>query len=383
MKIYRISSIFFLTLLLTLTGCVQPPPVLLRNRPNVPPPVVEPTDTENAVPVIKSGVIETEKPEVVEVITTIPAQLPPPDIKTAPITYTVKKGDSFWKIARMYGVTQSELATCNNLSLKKPLKTGTELLIPPGGAFIPEEKRPPIKKRVAPTRTVKQQRTITSTKSNYVPSLKDGKYTVQRGDSLWSIARRFNTTTSLLMQANDMNKGTILHVGKTLIIPGAGDTLNKPAKKKKNTHKKQKTTKNRTNYHSQVVSDADELLKDAEVSTTESVLPSETSALDAIPSMNTTKKKPVAPVKPKTISKNVSMQTTLPSTQVSDLDKATEIVDTEPAGALYTEEVLPNETLQDIADRHGMTPEDIIAVNPGLSLDTKLKPFTSIKIPNK
>ena len=50
---------------------------------------------------------------------------------------------------------------------------------------------------------------------------------------------------------------------------------------------------------------------------------------------------------------------------------------------LYTEEVLPNETLKEIAERHGLTEEDLRKVNPGLPADGKLKPFESIKIPNK
>ena len=50
---------------------------------------------------------------------------------------------------------------------------------------------------------------------------------------------------------------------------------------------------------------------------------------------------------------------------------------------LYTEEVLPNETLAEIAERHALTVDDILKVNPGLKANQKLKPFTSIKIPNK
>ena len=341
----RVSYLLLFTLLLTLTGCVHPPPVLLRNRPNVPPPIVEPTNTNQIMSVGNVGNIGKSEAKPVEIIT-IPVQLPPPDIKTAPITYTVKKGDSFWKVARMYGVTQEELATCNNLSLKKPLKAGTDLLIPPGGEFIPADKRPVIKKTTS-RKTVKKH-TSSPVKSNYVPTLQDGKYTVQAGDNLWNIARKFNTTTSLLMEANDLNSGSILQVGKTLIIPGAGDRITKQPKKKKASRKK--TVKTEKVEDSQVGNEADDLLKDAEISTTEVTAPTpEESAVDVI----------------------------------EDLDRATEIAETETPGSLYTEEVLPNETLQDIADRHGMTPEDIIAVNPGLSADEKLKPFTSIKIPNK
>jgi LysM repeat protein len=56
---------------------------------------------------------------------------------------------------------------------------------------------------------------------------------------------------------------------------------------------------------------------------------------------------------------------------------------TETPGSPYTEEVIPNETLQEIADRHGCTVEEILKVNPNLKSEDDLKPFTSIIIPKK
>ena len=43
--------------------------------------------------------------------------------------YTVKKGDSLWKIASTYGVTVNDLVKTNNLS-GTSLNIGQELLIP-------------------------------------------------------------------------------------------------------------------------------------------------------------------------------------------------------------------------------------------------------------
>jgi LysM domain-containing protein len=65
------------------------------------------------------------------------------------------------------------------------------------------------------------------------------------------------------------------------------------------------------------------------------------------------------------------------------LDEAVKITEKNLSGDFYVEEILPGETLQEIADRHGLTPEAIIKVNPNIPADGKLKPFSSIKIPKE
>ncbi len=349
MNSYRMSFLFASTLLLTISGCVHPPPILLRSRPNVPPPLISPSKgnqiiaTEN---IYNIDIPAKTSPEII----TIPASLPPPNINTAPLTYTVKKGESFWKVARMYGVTQAELATCNNLSLKKTLRAGTELLIPSGGEFIPVNERPIIKKAAPPKKTAPPKKVVTRKQPDYVPTLQDGKYTVQPGDNLWKIARKFKTTTSLLMQANGLNSKSVLPIGKTLIIPGAGDTTFTPETQPPPTLENPTTE---TLDDPSIGRDADNLLNDAEKSTSSAPTSISTPEEDA-------------------------------GAVIDEMAEVQNVIDnSETPGSLYTEEVLPNETLQDIADRHGITPEDIRAVNPELPANGKLKPFTSIKIPNK
>ena len=46
--------------------------------------------------------------------------------------YTVKKGDSFWRIARKYSVTSKQLVRWNRLSTKSPLRPGQRLIIKTG-----------------------------------------------------------------------------------------------------------------------------------------------------------------------------------------------------------------------------------------------------------
>ncbi len=60
--------------------------------------------------------------------------------------------------------------------------------------------------------------------------LHDRKYIVKKGDSLWLIARKFNTTTKKIKKLNNLSS-TRLHVGQTLRIL-TGKSQPKSEKKK-------------------------------------------------------------------------------------------------------------------------------------------------------
>lgn len=51
------------------------------------------------------------------------------------------------------------------------------------------------------------------------PAAADTLYVVQRGDTLASIARRYNTTIGVLMQLNNISNPNIIYVGQQLLIP--------------------------------------------------------------------------------------------------------------------------------------------------------------------
>ena len=324
-----------------LTGCVSEP-VLLRNRVNVPPPVAEP-GTDLQQPGSEEIIENTPVVAVPVIVPTNP--LPPPDIKTAPVTYTVVKNDTFWKISRMYGVTQKELATVNNLSLDKPLRVGTVLLIPPGGAFIPPEKRAKVKKHTVRNRAGKP---VVKHK-NYTPSSSDGTYVVQPHDTLWGIARKYNTTTAKLAQANNLDIKRPLKIGQKLVIPGAAGKIAGTSASSAEVTNEQPVSHTEMKVSIELpkpVSEADELLKDAESATDTPVTP-EDSAVNLI----------------------------------DNLDNAAESGETDKPMSCYTEVAIPGDTLQSIADRNGLTPEQIRAANPDIPPDGTIKPFATIKIP--
>lgn len=101
--------------------------------------------------------------------------------------YIVKKGDSLWSIARRYDLTVDELIKANNLS-DLTLRIGQQLIIPNNG------------------------------NSNDSAVDLPTYYTVKKGDSLWSIARDYNTTVDSIILANNLTS-TILQPNQQLIIP--------------------------------------------------------------------------------------------------------------------------------------------------------------------
>ena len=109
--------------------------------------------------------------------------------------HIVKKGESLYSIAKEYGVTVAALKEANNLT-SDTLQIG-EILKIPEETMIPE-----------------------------TPSKPSNLYTAVKGDSLYSIAQKFNTTVDAIKNANNLTSN-VLQIGQTLIIPGAsgGSTI--------------------------------------------------------------------------------------------------------------------------------------------------------------
>lgn len=51
------------------------------------------------------------------------------------------------------------------------------------------------------------------------PDLNGNVYTIRKGDSLWGISRKFNTTVDAIKEINGLTSDTIID-GRPLIIPG-------------------------------------------------------------------------------------------------------------------------------------------------------------------
>lgn len=121
--------------------------------------------------------------------------------------YQVKKGDTLYSIAREYNTTVEELKRLNNLTSNE-LYIGDEIIIPQ-------------KEKV---------------QDNDMYDI----YTVEKGDSLWKIAKQYNISTKDLIELNNLDNLT-LQINQQLLVPKVekintyvvekGDTLWSIAKK--------------------------------------------------------------------------------------------------------------------------------------------------------
>lgn len=113
-------------------------------------------------------------------------------------TYKVRKGDSFWKIARRFNMSHKQLASLNGLSSGDTLSIGQKLLI---------SKNKPVKKALD-----------TSSRDSVELKNSEISYKVKSGDSLYTISKHFKVTINDLKRWNHVNLKKYLKPGQELKV---------------------------------------------------------------------------------------------------------------------------------------------------------------------
>ena len=110
--------------------------------------------------------------------------------------YTVRSGDTLYAMGLHYGVSVEMIQDYNNGIKPSQLRPGQKLLIPSFKEVEPYQGR------------------ISSHKGEF-----KGSYTVQKGDTLWSIALKYQVQVESLAEENNLSVDSILSIGKTLKVP--------------------------------------------------------------------------------------------------------------------------------------------------------------------
>lgn len=155
--------------------------------------------------------------------------------------YTVKSGDSLWSISRKFGITVDELKSANNLS-SNLLSVGQNLIIPGKEAQATSDEYVVKKGDTLYSIARKYNTSVDNLKSiNNITtdSLAIGQiiklpstsssasdtYIVKKGDSLYSIARTYNTSVDKLKEINNLTSNA-LAIGQVLKLPSSNASEN-------------------------------------------------------------------------------------------------------------------------------------------------------------
>ena len=128
-------------------------------------------------------------------------------------SYTVQAGDSYWRIAKKYGISISELQRLKGTS-NYFLYPGQSLKVPGSGS--------------SSNATASSNSSSTSTSTTTAAPAAGGSYTVQAGDSYWRIANKYGISISELQRLNGTSN-YFLYPGQSIKVPGSGSANATPA----------------------------------------------------------------------------------------------------------------------------------------------------------
>jgi len=134
----------------------------------------------------------------------IPQWSPPPVPVRTYVIHRVRKGETLSSIARRYGTSVSSIMSLNHLRSNRYIKTGWRLKVSTRTHYASAEESS-VPKISSPPATPKSGKPPVA------------KYVVRKGDSLWRIANRFNTTTQEIQSLNGM-RNSRLNIGQVLVI---------------------------------------------------------------------------------------------------------------------------------------------------------------------
>lgn len=136
--------------------------------------------------------------------------------------YTVQPGDTLVGIASIYGITWQELAAENKLGEFSVISVGKELRIPGAvkraDAPVAETANAPQSAEIATTAATAEETVVEETATAAGAVVTPAYYIVENGDTVISIAVRYDMGWQELLALNNLTESSILQLGQKLRI---------------------------------------------------------------------------------------------------------------------------------------------------------------------
>ena len=119
---------------------------------------------------------------------------------SAPTTYTVQSGDTYWIISKNFGIDFYKLLAANNANESSQLSVGQKITIPSGSSANPS-----------------------------TPAVQTKNYTVSKGETYWTISKALKIDFYELLKLNGANESTYLDIGQTIKVPASAEIPTQPS----------------------------------------------------------------------------------------------------------------------------------------------------------
>lgn len=149
----------------------------------------------------------------------------------ANVSYTVQRGDSYWKISQKFNTTLNSVLNANGADSNSSLYIGQIITVPSntytvqkGDSYYLIAKKCGVSLSALQSANgatnntslyVGQKITIPNSNNEYTT------YTVQKGDTYWIISQKYGVSLSSLLSLNNANENSNLYVGDVVKIPSS------------------------------------------------------------------------------------------------------------------------------------------------------------------